>query len=196
MADERESPSDETLVAYVRGKLPETEAARVAAEAARRPDLAAQIALIRGITAAAAAEVTGPAPGELGWARLSRAIDAEAVRPGFRLGRRLWPLAATAAAAILVWQVVAVPLVFGPAEQPGYVPVSAPPAGGPTLSVAFLPDATEAEMRTLLQEIGARIEEGPSAIGLWQLSFTDTAARDAGLLRLRGAAIVESAQAN
>ena len=36
MADQPES-DDETLIAYVRGRLPEAEAARVAAEAATAP---------------------------------------------------------------------------------------------------------------------------------------------------------------
>ena len=196
MADERDRPSDETLIAFVHGRLPENEAARIATEAGRQPDLAAEIALIRGITAAAAAEATDPAPGELGWARLSRAIDAEPVRPGLHHARRLWPLAAAAAAAVLVWQLIAVPFVLPPTEMPEYAPVSERPAGEPTLSVAFLPEATEADMRALLQEIDARISDGPSAIGLWQLSFADAAARDAGLARLQSAVIVESAQAN
>ena len=78
------------------------------------------------------------------------------------------------------------PSFSGPAENARYAPVSERPAGGPTLSVAFLPEATEADMRALLQEIDARISDGPSAIGLWQLSFADDAARDAGLARLQG----------
>ena len=48
VADEPDSLSDETLIAYVRGRLPEADAARIAAEATRRPDLAAEIALVRG----------------------------------------------------------------------------------------------------------------------------------------------------
>ena len=78
-----DSLSDETLIAYVRGRLPEADAARIAAEATRRPDLAAEIALVRGLAGAADAEANAPVPGELGWARLSRALDAEprAARP-------------------------------------------------------------------------------------------------------------------
>ena len=125
------------------------------------------------------------------------AVDRRRGAPPERPARRpLWPLAAAAAAAVLVWQVVAVPLLPGPTGEARYAPVSEEPARGPTLSVAFVPEATEAEIRALLQEIGARIGDGPSAIGLWQLDFPDAAARDAGLARLREAAIVESAQAD
>ncbi len=91
VADEHDSLSDETLIAYVRGRLPEADAARIAVEATRRPDLAAEIALVRGLAGAADAEADAPVPGELGWARLSRALDAEPAR----LARRAWgaPLA-------------------------------------------------------------------------------------------------------
>jgi len=194
MPDETDARSDEALIAYIRGRLPEDEAARLAAEAAESPALAAEIALMRGIAAAVDADAAVATPGELGWARLSRAIDAEAARPAARVRRPLWPLAASAAAAVLVWQVVAVPL-FTPGDQgPGYAPVSEEPSGDFSLSVAYAPTATEAEIRALLLEIGARVTGGPSAIGLWQLGFDSAAARDAGLARLQAADIVETAQ--
>jgi anti-sigma factor RsiW len=197
VADERDSLSDETLIAYVRGRLPDADAARIAAEATRQPGLAAELALVRGLVGAADAEADSPVPGELGWARLSRALDAEPARPARRVGSRLWPLAAAAAAAVLVWQVVAVPIISGPrGGDARYAPVSEQAAAGSTASVAFVPTASEAAMRALLAEAGARISDGPSAIGLWQLSFADDAARDAGLLKLQAADIVESAQAN
>ena len=68
------------------------------------------------------------------------------------------------------------------------------PAAGFSLSVAFAPDATEGAIRGLLQEVDARVSDGPSAIGLWQLSFASAEARDAGLARLEADPIVESAQ--
>ena len=196
MADENDSLSDGTLIAYVRGRLPEADAARIAVEATRRPDLAAEIALVRGLAGAADAEANAPVPGELGWARLSRALDAEPPRLARRAWGRLLPLAATAAAAVLVWQIVAVPLISGPDGEARYAPVSKQPAAGFAVSVAFVPTASEEAIRALLAEIGARISDGPSAIGLWQLSFADDAARNAGLIRLQAADIVESAQAD
>jgi anti-sigma factor RsiW len=183
---------DETVVAYVRGRLSVDEARRLEAEAASRPELAAEIALVRGIVGSFDAEAASPAPGELGWARLSRALDAEPARRPAR--RPLWQLAAAAAAAVVVWQVAAVPLLTPPAEV-GYQPVTEQPADAPVLRVAFAPDATESEIRALLREVGASVTGGPSAIGLWQLGFADAAARDAGLARLQAAPIVESVQA-
>jgi hypothetical protein len=96
-----------------------------------------------------------------------------------------------------VWQVVAVPFISGPGGgEVRYAPVSEQPVAGSTVSVAFVPTASEAAIRVLLAEVGARISDGPSAIGLWQLGFADNAARDAGLSRLQAADIVESVQAN
>jgi anti-sigma-K factor RskA len=192
MAEEPETDRDETLIAYVRNRLSPEEEERIGRAADRDAALRAEIALARGIAAALDREAEERAPGELGWARLSRALDAE---PARRQGRRpLWQLAAAAAAAVVVWQVAAVPLLSPPAEV-GYQPVTEQPAGAFALRVAFAPDATEAEIRELLREIGAGVTGGPSAIGLWQLGFADAAARDAGLARLQAAPIVESVQA-
>ena len=77
-----------------------------------------------------------------------------------------------------------------------YAPVSEQPAAGFAVSVAFVPSSSEAAIRALLGEIDARISDGPSAIGLWQLSFADDPTRVAGLARLRAASIVESAQSD
>jgi anti-sigma factor RsiW len=194
MADQPNNLTDETLMAFVRGSLPAEEAARIAREAERRPDLAAEIALIRGIDLALAEEAKAPSPGELGWARLSRAIDAEtAARASAR--RPLWQLAAAAAAAVVLWQGVAVPLISMRGDQPGYEPVSEAPAAGFSASVAFAPAATEGAIRELLLEIDATVTGGPSALGLWRLGFETGEARDAGLAALQASGLVESAQA-
>jgi anti-sigma-K factor RskA len=193
MADEPETDRDETLIAYVRNRLLPEEAESIGRAAEDDAELRAEIALARGIAAALDRDAAEPAPGELGWARLSRALDAEPARQ--RPARRpLWQLAAAAAAAVAIWQVAAVPLLTPPAEV-GYQPVTEQPAAGFALRVAFAPEATEAEIRELLREVGASVTGGPSAIGLWQLGFADAPARDAALARLEAAPIVESVQA-
>jgi hypothetical protein len=192
MADRPNGAMDEALIAYVRGTLPQDEAQVIASQARQSPELAAEIALMRGIVAAEQEEAGGQPPGALGWARLSRALDKEAA-PARRTP--IWHLAASAAAAVLIWQVAAVPVLsplWGP--DAGYAPVSEAPAADFGLEVAFAPAATEEAIRSLLREIDARVTDGPSAIGLWRLGFASAAARDAGLARLRAAAIVESAQ--
>ena len=94
---------------------------------------------------------------------------------------------------MLVWQLAAVPLLTRPGEEAGYAPVSEAPAGF-TLDVAFAPDAPEGAIRELLRSVGGRVSDGPSAIGLWQLSFPSAEARDAAMEALAAAPIVESVQ--
>jgi anti-sigma-K factor RskA len=193
-------PSDELLLDYVRGAAPVDEVRRIEAAARQRPELAAEIALMRGMAAAGESRGSEAVPGELGWARLSRAIEADeraAPVPAARPRPGLWQLAATAAAAVAVWQLAAVPLLTGNGGAPGYAPVAEAPGTGLTATVAFAPDATEAEIRTLLTAIGAGVVGGPSALGLWRIGFADEAARDEGIEALQAEGeLVETVQAD
>ncbi|WP_424934320.1 hypothetical protein [Amaricoccus macauensis] len=206
MVTRPDMPDDETLAAFVRGDLDPAEAERISGLAREEPQLAADIAMIRGVRAAAeteAAEVN--APGSLGWSRLSRAIDAEKpaeAETGTGQGRGqvfqlrpVWQLAAAAVVAIGLWQVAVVPLLTErPGDLPGYAPVSEAPVEGFNLRVAFAPEATEGEIRALLQEISAEVTGGPSAIGLWTLGFRSETDRADGLTALQASPLVESAQ--
>jgi hypothetical protein len=193
MTDRTNEIDDVTQVAFVRGRLtPEMEEA--IARAAADPGVSAELALTRRIVAALDAEAEEtPEPGDLGWARLSRAIDADEKAAGSqRRWLPAWQLAGAAAAAVLLWQAVAVPLI-APDSGPGFQPVGE--ASGPALAVGFANDAPEGEIRALLHSIGGRITDGPSALGLWEVSFDDAAARDAALSALEAAPIVATAAA-
>ena len=127
MGDTADDPDDAELMAYVRGTLLPGRAAEIAAKAAGRPELAAEIALLRGLAAVAAAEAHATAPGELGWARLSRALDTEARHPAAPARwPQLWPLVASAVLAVLKAQ---------PASPDN-------PWGGPVLDMHFHARAT------------------------------------------------------
>jgi anti-sigma factor RsiW len=191
MAEDSDDPTDEMLVGYVRGRLPEAEAGHISALAAERPELAARIALAAAIAADVDAEAAGPGPGEFGWRRIARALDAEAAPQPAR--RALWGFAAAAAAVVLLWQVSA---LMQDKPEPGYAPVSQHGSDRPEVSVAFSPQLAEAELRDLLRSVGAEVVGGPSAVGLWRLGFADAAARDAALARLTRDPRVESAQAD
>ena len=195
MTEQPDRPDDSTLMAYVRGDLPPDAAAEVERAAREQPAVAGDIALMRGLVRARAADPS-TAPGELGWARLSRAIDAEAapVHQPRRNWRPLMQIAATAVIAVGVWQLAVVPMLPGGGGDL-YVPATGTTEGA--VIVAFAPDATEAQIRALLQEIGATVTDGPSALGLWTLSFADERRRTVGLTRLQAATgIVESVQAD
>lgn len=226
-----EFPDDETLLAYVRGDLEEGERARIAELERGNAEVAADIALIRGLRAAsAAADAEVRAPGTFGWARLAREMDAAAPRaaapPRRTWGnvRPLWQLAAAAVVAVGLWQVAVVPYLTDPlGEYDGFAPLSEAPRevapqksrslqdglqdgfapvtetpdetslAAHTLRVAFLPGATEGEIRELLQQIGGEITGGPSVLGLWTVSFPDDAAQVAGLEVLLASPLVEGA---
>jgi anti-sigma factor RsiW len=195
MASKSDDPNDEMMIAYVRGRLSGEDADRITSEAARRADVRAEIELMRGISAAIEEDAKAPGPGDLGWARLSRVLDAEAPRPAPQARRPLWQLAAVAAAAILFWQMAAVPLLFNSdGRQAEYAPVTELPAEDVTLSVVFRPTATEEAIRLLLLEVDAQISAGPSAVGLWQFRFESKSAREEGFERLENEGIVESVQ--
>ena len=194
MTDRPNEIDDVTQVAFVRGRLTPEAAEAVARAAAADPRVSADLALTRGIAAALDAEAAEtPGPGALGWARLSRAIDAEE-KPATSQRRWLpaWQLAGAAAAAVLLWQAIAVPLI-APDGGPGFEPVGE--AAAFSLAVGFAEDAPEGEIRALLLSVGGRITDGPSALGLWQVSFDDAAARDAALAAFEAAPIVATAAA-
>lgn len=184
-------PSDDDVLDYVAGRASPEAAERIEAVARDNPDLAADIALMRGAKAALADSKTDNPPGALGWARLERELDR---MPATATNR--WPVwqvaAASAVAAVALWQFAVAPMVMP--SQGGYVTATGS-VRQYTATVAFEPDATEAQIRALLIETGATVIGGPSALGLWQLGFADNVARDAALERLRAAgSVVESVQ--
>lgn len=197
MTDSPDLPDDATLMAYVRGTLPRDKAASVEERVQGSPALQEDVALMRGLVGLRDAE-TDASPGEFGWSRLSRAIDAEIAaqsqsRPKWR---PMLQAAATAICAIGLWQFAVVPNLPGlTGSDDTYIPATGQPAG--QVVVAFMPDATESEIRALLQDIGATVIDGPSALGLWTLGFAEESGLDAGVERLRQeTAIVESVQAD
>ncbi|TPE51007.1 hypothetical protein [Amaricoccus solimangrovi] len=206
MTELPDRPDDAMLMDYVRGVLGAGDTAAVERAARASAEVRADIALMRGLVNARAT-ADESTPGELGWARLSRALDAEAgaephagarARTGAAPPRR-WrePLRIAAAALLAVglWQFGVVPFLGNRGDEGLYRPATKAEAG--TVTVAFVPEATEARIRALLGEIGAVVTGGPSALGLWTLGFPDLESRDAGLRRLLAEpSIVESAQAN
>lgn len=105
-----------------------------------------------------------------GWVRLSHAIDRDA---GARTRRRPWMWRAAAAVLFAValgqgaWIATSSSDRFDLAANDGAV--------APALQVAFRPDASEAELRALLSQIGAEIVAGPSALGLYGVAVADPA---------------------
>jgi len=192
--------SDETLRDYAKGRLSPSEALALEAAANADPKLAAEIALVRGVVKAGEADASR-ASSELGWARLSRAIDAESRKPSSFVPKQFsrWQVAAVAAIAVAGWGAATAPLLVARNDQPGevYATASARPAYAYSAQATFLPTAQESAIREALRSVNAEIVAGPSALGVYVLAFKDKDALGSGVEALRTRAnVFESVQAN
>lgn len=186
---------DDRVLAYVQGRLDGPDQSAFERDLAKRADLRAEIAALRATRNAFAQEEADAAPAEGGWQRLSQSITTE--RAPANLNRRpaLAQMAAAAIGAIAIWQFLAVPFLPG-GEEAGFVPVSeaplSPAEAERALRVGFAETASVGALTALLAEAGARIVDGPSAVGLFTLSFDDAAAREAAeaIFAARGALVL------
>lgn len=197
MSDETGYP-DETLREFAKGRLPVAEALALEAAAGADPRLAAEIALVRGVVKAGEDDAGRAASAELGWARLSRAIDAESRSPASFVPKQFsrWQVAAVAAIAI-GGSFVAGPFLprAAPPEE-GYVTASERPTHAFSAQATFVPTAQESAIRDALRSAGAEIVEGPSALGVYVLAFKNAEALSSGVKTLRArTGVFESVQA-
>ncbi len=187
---------------------------RAAVEAALETDaeLRADLAALQAIRQTMQAEEVA-SPGDFGLARLMRDVEAETpviappaaandnVVPVTRL--RLWQ---TAAAVILAVG-LGVNLLPGPGDAPetgrSIATDEAPTTeegfslasgGAPDFTIAFAPDAREAEIRALLLQAGVEITQGPSALGLYGLSLLDSVSDETARPILANSGIVDDLQ--
>lgn len=128
-------------------------------------------------------------PGEFGLARLMREVGRDAAGAAPPAGGRpwIWQLAAAVALVALLAQT----LLQDAPEGVGYeLAGAAPPA---SITVSFVPDATEDQIRTLLVTHGIEIVAGPSALGFYDLAVPDPEQRADAIGALRSASgIIES----
>lgn len=185
------------LVFLANGTL-EGEERRIVEEAVGSdPALAAELAALKALRDEMQAGDLPRSPGEFGLARLMREVrDEEDQAPAARstVASPLWRIAAAVALGLLALQTVWVSTTRDPDATLAGGEETAP-AFEHTLRVAFVPTATETEIRELLLSLGLVIVDGPSAIGLFTLAADSADARAAALRALQAApAIVESAE--
>ena len=171
---------DALLPFLANGSLEEAEREEVEAAVAADPALAAELEALRAIRETMQAEEDSYSPGQMGLARLMNDLDAAPANSNAAPRGRLWQLAAAVLFALLLIQSAF--LVGG--EDEGFTL-----AGGDTgPTVAFAPDATEAQIRAVLLDAGAVIVDGPSALGLYTLAPLSEDAVDL----LRDSPLIES----
>jgi hypothetical protein len=195
----------ELLPFHVNGTLTGDERAMVERTLGRDADLRAEARSLAALREAMQAEVAGDAgrsPGAFGKARLMRDIDRiEAARLVTATGsaqprRAAAPVRSMLAAAAVAGLFAFAVGWFTASDTAPYTLASGGEVAavqGPVLTLAFRPDATEAQIAALLRDNRLGIVAGPSAIGLYRVEVpagTDLAGLAA---RLRAAdSVIES----
>ena len=166
---------DDRILAYIQGRLTPEERDALESEAADDPQLSAELAAMSAVRTAMA-EHDAPDKAE-GWAALAGAMNANQPEAANSNQRPLfWSVAQAAGiavAAVLLWEVVAKPQIGE--ENAHYLPAGT--EAGYELQVLFAADAGMAEVTAFLADIDGVIVNGPGAIGIYHISFTDDAAR-------------------
>lgn len=134
---------------------------------ANDPELQTELDALKAIRETMQSEDIGFSPGEMGLARLMRGIEAETTSAPVQRSN-LWQIAAALLLAVAVWQGIF--MYSGMQSDPDYVLAGDAEA---TFTIAINPDATEADLRSLLLDAGVEIVSGPSAIGLYGLTVLD-----------------------
>ncbi len=172
----------------------EREAVQAAVDAA--PSLQQELEALKSMRGQMQAEEVS-SPGEFGLARLMRDIEAEQRELGKMQAApqrsNIWKLAAAAAVALFAVQTVFVWNTGGDTVE--LAGGGSQAATGVQLTVAFVPDATEAEIRNQMLSLGLRIVGGPTALGLYTLSAQDQTSAERAVRQLNGLdTLVESAE--
>ena len=183
MADDHHPLDD--LVELANGRLEASRGDEVRTHLARCAACHAEYEWLRALREGAREAWNEAGPGEFGWARLKAAVEGERRRAP----RVRWP--ALAAGLVLVVQAGLIGWLWSRDEPGRYQPLGQQQAWA-ELQVRFAPQATEADIRALLQSAGLEISAGPGALGLYRLRARDGDARrlEAGRARLAASALV------
>ncbi|WP_435310986.1 hypothetical protein [Primorskyibacter sedentarius] len=175
----------EEMLDYVHDRLDPEARQSFEADLSRDAHLRAELAVVQAVAREGAAPPPTAEARDAGWASLSAAIDADARRipANDNRGFSLAQVATIAIVAVVITQFFTLSL-WPDDPGAGFAPASQDTSGF-VLQVGFAPEATAAQLTALLQELGATLVDGPGALGLVTLSFTDEAARTAALEALR-----------
>lgn len=152
---------DELLAWYANDTLDPVERAAVDDHLKDCAHCRDEIVFLRALRKGVKAVGQTSAPGELGLKRLLRDVRTRPV-----VERHWWRPALAAAAVVIVVQGVLLATFWS--RDAGITPL-----GGETrnnvVQIQFQPTATEAQIRSLLQEAGATLIDGPGALGVYRI---------------------------
>lgn len=205
LSGDRHRDTLELLPWYVTGAIEPADRAKVEAHLAHCADCRAELAVERSLHGQVSSL---PLDAGLGFADIRRQLELppvaaprrrpralDVVHHAFRRpGRKGWAIAAQAAAVLLVVG-IAVPSLQQrdqpPAEYRTLGAMPTHPAGN--LVVMFRAGTSEAQLRAVLLQSGARVVDGPTVTGAYMLDVA-ASKRDAVLTRLRAHPAVTLAQ--
>ena len=184
------------ILDFVKGRASGDMGEQIEKSAAADPRIAEELAYYRGLANSIEADQSSDTFDEIGWARLSRALDDETTSAPVAANdnNSIWRYATVALAMLFVDQSA---FTYSNWQQPGdnseqYLPV-AEESGAFILQVTFASDATEQDIRTLIRAAGGEFTAGPSSLGVYELSFaSDAQLREALLSFRQSGEIVES----
>ena len=161
------------IPAYLRGELSEEDRQQVEKNAAENPDIAADIEFQRNIKLALSKDENTYEPGDLGWAKLSKAMEISDQRKADTVSQpKFWRYAAAVLAVAAIGQAgVLGSLSFNKGQEAQYVTASEPSDGNYTAKMAFNTNATGGQITKTLQSVSGVIIDGPSSLGLYQVEF-------------------------
>ena len=168
---------EELLPFYVNGSLEGEELETVRKALAEDETLREECAFLESMRDEVQKQDLGLSPGEFGLKRLQRDIakekniDTQPVPQNDNRRSGVWKIASIAACIMLLVQTAyVVPLWQQNNDLVAASGGNVAPVRGPVLSVTFVPEAQEENIRELLLAVDARIVDGPSALGVYKLA--------------------------
>lgn len=184
----------ELLLDFVKGRASEGQSEAIRLAMKSDDYIAEKVAYYQGLSNALESIKKDATADELGWARLSKAIEQEQAPVAANDNSRIWKYAAAAFAVVAALQTTVLLQGRPVSNEPLYVTASAEAEDPFALNVAFLPSAELADITALLKSVDGKISDGPSAIGLYVIAFASEEARNNALASFQQAGhLIESA---
>ena len=181
LSDLSDQALSELLLDYVQGIASQEAVEAIDARLPVGPKIAEEIAYYKGLKTAVSPLKQSSPVDELGWQRLSNAIEAERKPVAANDNIQFWKYAAAALAVVAALQTAFLVQSPGTPEEQVFVTASAEDKAAFGLTVIFQPDTTANDLTEVLKAVEGEIIAGPSALGLYTVAFETEASRDSAL---------------
>lgn len=191
------------IPAFLRGELSDEEMRELKALTASNPEFAADVEFQKQLKSAVRDTDNDFVPGEMGWAKLSKVMKEDATSSTESVtvaandsGRvpKFWRYAAAILAVAAIGQAGIIgSMGIGEKAEPQYVTVSEIATTKNTVKISFADNVTLYQLTQNLLDLNGTIVSGPSALGLYAVSFQSLEACDKAVKSLEtDSTIVES----